>query len=72
MFGFDFAESAETLARKRGYLAEAQKRWPFLTHYDASTIKAPQPLVTMVQERSSRSRDDAERDVREWMAGKDL
>ena len=39
MFGFTGADSIEALARKRGYMAEAHARWPFLTHFDASTIK---------------------------------
>jgi hypothetical protein len=52
-------------------MAEAQERWPFLTHFDASTIKNPQ-LVTMVKERSPRSHADAEKEVLEWIAGKDF
>jgi hypothetical protein len=40
-------------------MVEARERWPFLTHFDASTIKNPQQLVTMVKERSSRSYADA-------------
>jgi len=43
MFGFS---GAETVARKRGYMAEAQAHWPFLTHFDASTIKNERQLVT--------------------------
>ncbi len=55
MFGFTGGDSAETVARKRVYMAEAQERWPFLTHFDASTIKNERQLVTMVKERCSRS-----------------
>jgi hypothetical protein len=72
MFGFSGGESVPVVARKRRYLNEAQQRWPFLTNYDASTVKAPQQLVTMLKERSSLPRADAERDVIEWMAGKDF
>ena len=39
MFGFRGGESAATVERKRGSMLEAQKRWPFLTNFDASTIK---------------------------------
>jgi hypothetical protein len=72
MFGFSGGESVATVVRKRRYMAEAQQRWPFLTHYDASTIKNPQQLVTMIKDRCSRSHTDAEKDVLEWMAGKDF
>jgi hypothetical protein len=51
-------------------MADAQRRWPFLTHFDASTIKNERQLMTMVKERCSRSWQDAEADVREWMQKK--
>jgi hypothetical protein len=70
MFGFTGADSAETVVRKRGYMADAQRRWPFLTHFDASTIRNERQLVTIVKERCSRSQLDAETDVRQWMEGK--
>jgi hypothetical protein len=70
MFGFTGADNAHTVARKRGYLADARARWPFLTHFDASTIKNERQLVTMVKERCSRSQEDAQSDVRQWMKGK--
>jgi len=72
MFGFTGGDSAETVARKRVYMAEAQERWPFLTHFDASTIKNERQLVTMVKERCSRSQEDAQADVREWMQDKEF
>jgi hypothetical protein len=53
MFGFTGADDIETLARKRGYMADARAHWPFLTHFDASTIKNERQLVTMVKERCS-------------------
>ena len=70
MFGFTGTDSARTVARKRVYMAEAQARWPFLTYFDASTIKNERQLATMVKERCSRSQRDAEADVHEWMEGK--
>jgi hypothetical protein len=70
MFGFTGADSVETVARKRGYMAEARARWPFMTYFDASTIKNERQLATMIKERCSRSEEDAEADVREWMHGK--
>lgn len=70
MFGFTGADSAETVVRKRGYMANAQARWPFLTHFDASTIKNERQLITLVKDRSSKSQDQAEADVRGWAEGK--
>ena len=72
MFGFRGGESADIVERKRGYMADAQARWPFLTHFDASTIKNDRQLVTMVKERCSLSQQDAESEVRKWMEGKVL
>jgi hypothetical protein len=72
MFGFSGGESTKIVQRKRAYIADAQLRWPFLTYFDASTIKNDRQLVTMVKERCSLSQADAEKDVREWMVGKDL
>ena len=72
MFGFRGGEDADVVRRKRGYMLDAQKRWPFLTHFDASTIKNDRQLVTMVKERCSLSQADAENDVRQWMEGKVL
>ena len=72
MFGFTGADSSETVAGKKLYMAEARERWPFLTHFDASTIKNERQLVTMVKERCSRSQEDAEADVREWMQNKEF
>ena len=72
MFGFTGADITETVARKRVYMTEAQKRWPFLTYFDASTIKNERQLVTMIKERCSRSQEDAEADVREWMQNKEF
>jgi len=51
-------------------MAEAEARWPFLTTFDASTIKNERQLVTMVKERCYRSQQDAEADVRQWMQNK--
>ena len=70
MFGSRGGESAATVKRKRGYLLEAQKRWPFLTNFDASTIKNERQLVTMVKERRSLTESEAEHQVRQWMQNK--
>lgn len=70
MFGFQGAESAETVARKRGYMKEAQQRWPFLTNFDASTIRNPLQLAAMVKDRTGQPRDKAAADVEAWMTGK--
>jgi hypothetical protein len=72
MFGFRGGESQDVVRRKRGYMVEAQARWPFLTHFDASTIKNDRQLVTMVEERYSSSQADADNDVRQWLESKVL
>jgi len=70
MFGFRGAESPDVVRRKRGHMIEAQARWPFLTHFDASTIKNGRQLETMVKERCSLSDADAQAQVKHWMLGK--
>ena len=70
MFGFQGGESRETVTRKRGYMTEAQQRWPFLTNFDASTIKNRVQLVRLVKDRSSRAMADVEVEVDAWMSGK--
>lgn len=70
MFGFQGDEAAETIARKKGYMAEAQKKWEFLTNYDMSTIKTTGQLSNMVKTRASISIEEAKRQVDEWCVGK--
>ncbi len=70
MFGFRGGESADTVARKKGYMKDAQQRWPFLTHFDLSTIKNKAQLSSMVRDRSSITEEQAKRDVQAWMDGK--
>ena len=70
MFGYQGGESAETVARKRLHMKDAQAHWPFLTNFDASTIKNELQLVAIVKDRSGRPRPEAEADVTAWMAGK--
>jgi hypothetical protein len=72
MFGFQGGETVETVARKRLYMDEARLRWPFLTRFDASTIRNEHQLVAIVKDRSGRPYPDAEADVRAWTAGKDF
>lgn len=72
MFGFRGGEDPQTVARKKGYMAEAQREWPFLTNFDLSTIKSEPQLVAIVKDRASLSRDDAREKVRAWMDGKDF
>ena len=52
MFGFQGGESAGTVARKRGYMQDAQQRWVFMTNFDLSTIKNEIQLSSMIKERS--------------------
>jgi hypothetical protein len=70
MFGFQGGESADTVARKKGYMQDAQQRWGFMTNFDLSTIKNEVQLSSMVKERSSISEAQANSDVQAWMRGK--
>lgn len=72
MFGFQGGESRETVARKRGYMTDAQQRWSFITLYDMSTIKNDAQLQQMVKVRLGLSEADAWKDVRDWIKGKDF
>jgi hypothetical protein len=72
MFGFQGGESADVVARKTGYMKDAQRKWPFLTNFDCSTIKTEGELCSMVQTRSSISDEQAKRDVGAWMQGKNF
>jgi len=70
MFGFQGGESADTVARKKGYMKDAQEKWRFLTNYDLSSIKTEGQLRSMVKTRASISEVQAKRDVEAWMQGK--
>jgi hypothetical protein len=51
-------------------MREAQQLWPFLTNYDASTIKNSLQLTTMVKDRSGRPQAEVAAEVEAWTAGK--
>jgi hypothetical protein len=70
MFGFQGGESADTVARKKSYMKQAQTKWRFLTNLDCSTIKTKGQLSSMIKTRSGISEDQAKRDVDAWMQGK--
>jgi hypothetical protein len=70
MFGFRGGESPDTVARKKGYMQEAQQRWGFMTNFDLSTIKNEIHLSSMVKDRSGISEAQARNDVQAWMRGK--
>jgi len=67
MFGFQGGESAETVARKKGYMKDAQEKWHFLTSFDLSTIKNKRQLHAMVKTRASLSDKQATKDVEAWV-----
>jgi hypothetical protein len=70
MFGFQGGESPQVVARKRGYLRDAQEKWAFLTYFDLSTIRNETQLRSIVKDRSGVTDAQARADVAEWMAGK--
>ncbi len=70
MFGYQGGESADVVARKKGYLKDAQKRWGFLTTFDLSSIVNPVQLETMIKIRMNIPTAQAHNDVESWMKGK--
>ena len=72
MFGFRGGESAETVARKKVYMKDAQQRWDCLTNFDLSTIKNEVQLRSIVRDRYSLSEADAKNSVAEWVRGKEF
>lgn len=72
MFGFNRGEKEETILRGKNYRSEAQKRWPFLTTYDLSTINTVEQLKVMVQTRMHVAKKIASDDVDEWTKNKQL
>ena len=72
MFGFQGGQSVETVARKRGYMAEAQRKWPFLTTIDCRSLKTAAQLSAMIKVRAGLSEQQARMDVEAWAEGKDF
>lgn len=70
MFGFRGGETAETLARKKDYMRDAQQKWSCLTNFDLSTIKNEVQLRSIVRDRYSLSEAQAKSDVDAWTGGK--
>ena len=72
MFGFRGGESADTVARKKVYMKDAQQRWGYLTNFDLSTIKNEVQLRSIVRDRYGLSETEGKDRVSEWMEGKQL
>jgi hypothetical protein len=70
MFEIQCGESADTVARNKGYMKDAQEKWRFLTNYDLSSIKTAGQLRSMIKTRSSISEEQANRDVEAGKQGK--
>ena len=70
MFGFSGGEAPDVVARKKGYMRDAQAKWPFLTNFDLSTLKTEAQLASMVKDRSSVPKEQAASDVKAWAADK--
>lgn len=62
-------ESLGTLARKREYSIDAQKRWALLTTFDLSTIKSETQLITIVRDCMSVIPAQAKSDLKAWAKG---
>lgn len=70
MFGFRGGELQQTVERKRGYMRDAQLKWPFLTYFDLSTVKNETQLRSIVKDRSGITEEQARADVASWVVGK--
>ena len=57
------AESADAVARKKGYAKHARREWRFLTRFGCSSIETKGQLCSMVRTRSGISEEQAKRDV---------
>ena len=72
MFGFLGGQSVEAVARKRGYMEDAQRRWPFLTTIDCRPLKTTDQLRALIRVRAGLSEQRAKLDVDAWAEGKDF
>ncbi|HYF56212.1 MAG TPA: hypothetical protein VEA41_18300 [Salinarimonas sp.] len=63
MFGFRGGETSQAAVRKRGYLREAQKKWPFLHHVDLSTIRNETRLRAIIKDRSAATKGQVRADA---------
>jgi hypothetical protein len=70
MFGFQGGEDAGTVARKQGYMRDAQQRWSGLTTFDLSTIRNEAQLRALVKERLALPLAQVTADVQSWAHGK--
>lgn len=70
MFGFRGGESVDTVARKQGYMRDAQQRWAGVTTYDLSTITNETQLWGIVRDRLGLPEAQVRSDVHSWMQGK--
>jgi hypothetical protein len=72
MFGFQTSENAETVQRKKSYVLDARRKWPFLTNFDCSSVHTEGQLCSLVVARSGMPRDAAIKDIRAWMLDKEF
>jgi len=70
MLEFVGGESSEGVTAERAYMRDAQRRWPFISHVDASTIRGPDQLAVLISIRSGCTRSEARADVRLWSDGR--
>ena len=70
MFGFKGGEGADTVARKKVYMKDAQQRWGYLTYIALSTVENEVQLRPIVKYRYGLSETEAKDRVSEWMQGK--
>lgn len=72
MFGFQGGETVAVIERKKGYMQDAQRKWPFLTSIDCVGLKTAGQLRSIVKVRLGIPESQAAKDVDAWMAGKEF
>lgn len=69
MFGYEAGGAPQVLASMIAERDAARNKWPFLTTLDLSVIHNEPQLVTMVKDRTGKSRSEVLVEVHEWLKG---
>lgn len=69
MFGYEAGGVPQALAGMINERDAARQKWPFLTSLDLSVIHNEPQLVTMVKDRTGKSRSEVQVEVHEWLKG---
>lgn len=70
MFFLDDEDTSVSAARKRGYMNDAMRRWPWLTPIDCLGFQTEQQLISAVQRGSPGAAVSIAAEVTLWMRAK--